>query len=111
MTLSDTETAAEVVSETSKKWQPEDVSETQQNHPEPTSPADRMQYSPELTNGYGGPEVFGSPTVATQEQSSFSQEALDSLPADELKSLIRRQLEYYFSRYVVWGQVCSLVPV
>lgn len=97
MTLSDTETAAEVLSEKEKKWSIADVRETHSSHSETTSPSNRMQYSPELTNGYDEPEIF---TNQALEQQSSSPEAQESLPVDELKSLIRHQLEFYFSRYV-----------
>ena len=63
----------------------------------PSSKPDNMQYSPNTAmNGYGPysnpvtPEVVPIPAELSP----------DKLPVEELKVLLRRQLEYYFSRYV-----------
>lgn len=63
----------------------------------PSSKPDNMQYSPNTAmNGYGPysnpvtPEVVPIPAELSP----------DKLPIEELKVLLRRQLEYYFSRYV-----------
>ena len=63
----------------------------------PSSKPDNMQYSPNAAmNGYGPysnpvtPEVVPIPAELSP----------DKLPVEELKALLRRQLEYYFSRYL-----------
>lgn len=61
-----------------------------------SSKLDNMQYSPNsVVNGYGPysspvtPEVVAIPAGLSP----------DELPIEELKHLLRHQLEYYFSRY------------
>ena len=56
---------------------------------------DNMQYSPDsVMNGYG---PYGSP-VTPEVVPVPSELSPDELPINELKLLLRNQLEYYFSR-------------
>ena len=62
----------------------------------PSNELDNMQYSPNTAmNGYG---PYSNP--ATPEVVSVPPElSPDKLPVEELKVLLRHQLEFYFSRY------------
>ena len=58
---------------------------------------DNMQYSPNAPmNGYG---PYGSP-VTPEVVAIPAELSPDKLPVEELKHLLRHQLEYYFSRWV-----------
>lgn len=67
----------------------------QWQEPLPSNELDNMQYSPDAAvNGYG---PYGSPV--TPEVISVPPElSPDKLPVEELKVLLRYQLEFYFSR-------------
>lgn len=72
-----------------------------------SSKLDNMQYSPNsVANGYGSysspvtPEVVAIPAGLSP----------DELPIDELKHLLRHQLEYYFSRYVKFQKMIGMAP-
>ena len=70
--------------------------ETQNNF---TLSGEKAQYSPAMVNGLA---PFSSPVNPDMPPVGMSAEhSPDSLPLEELKPLLRRQLEFYFSRYEV----------
>ena len=67
----------------------------QESHSEVSNAVtENMQCSPNAMNGYG---PYSSPEMV----SASAELSPDKLPVEELKSLLRNQLEFYFSR-LVW---------
>lgn len=59
-----------------------------------------------MVNG-GEPSVFAEPHAGAR-QNIPEHIKPDELPKDELRTLVRQQLEYYFSRYETIGTVCTV---
>lgn len=57
--------------------------------------ADSLQYSPQAVNGYGETYTSHSPAADMAQTQDVSP---DKMPLKDLKALLQRQLEYYFSR-------------
>ncbi|XP_031568865.1 la-related protein 4B-like isoform X2 [Actinia tenebrosa] len=57
--------------------------------------AESLQYSPRAVNGYGEANTSQSPLAEIAQTKEISP---DKMPLKDLKALLQRQLEYYFSR-------------
>ena len=73
------------------KWEGHSPTEAQNSY---SISGDNGQYSPGTMNGYG---PYASPTP-DMTQMNAPELSPDKLPRDELKALLKRQLEFYFSR-------------